>query len=496
MPVSPGRNSTAENLRRTLTGYARVAQQFFLGQTAPLTGNNVAFSAESLAARNYDEEAIGFPVRDPFRAAKLHRIGQSPEIAAAVDIIRDDTFSSEAGDSSGFRIGQYCFDGVTPVNPEFLRIGNRCISRIFRGGNLDTIVEDFLRTGDSFRSIQLDEALTRVVGLQVLPTWEMFRVEDNNGQVLRFEQRRTRSLEVKPEFTINPVICVHWRYRRLRKYGRALFEESEDDVLSLLQGYRSLERAASAVGINPNIHVMPTGSSDKTAEAYKTKHDNERARQQGMITDYYLLFGGDVRKMGGSSDVNALISNVAERRQRLNMRSRVPPWMMGIPSAGAKDISGQPALAYSRFIGAVRATFAEGVRQVIDLEFALNGFKFDDLDYEIVFPKIYTEIQQQSLGSSGNSYNNEAPATLPEPAAVPAIASFTSTMVRLREPTPQKHTSKNSQIKDKAGSKKVNWKAFAKVSTSELERAREEWEANPPDRTFDGLIAATKTNDE
>ena len=495
MPVSPGRNSTAENLRRTLTGYARVAQQFFLGQTAPITGNNVAFSAESLAARTYDEEAIGFPVRDPFRAAKLHRISQSPEVSTAIDIIKDDALSSEAGDSSAFRIGPYRFDGVTPVDPELQRIGNSCISRIFRGGNLDTIIEDFLRTGDSFRSIQLDEALTRVVGLQALPTWEMFRVEDNNGQVLRFEQRRTRSLEVEPAFTISPIICVHWRYRRLRKYGRALFEESEDDVLSLAQGYRSLERAASAVGINPNIHVMPTGSTDKTAEAYKAKHDNERARQQGMITDYYLLFGGDVRKMGGSSDVNALISNVAERRQRLNMRSRVPPWLMGIPSAGAKDISGQPAISHSRFIGAVRATFAEGVRQVIDLELALNGFKFDELDYEIVFPKIYTEIQQQSLGSSGNSYNNEASETPIEPVAAPATAGFTSTMVRLRKPIAQQQTPKNSPIKDKADSKKVDWNAFAKVSESDLERARKEWEANPPDRTFDGLIAAGEKNE-
>ena len=124
-----------------------------------------------------------------------------------------------------------------------------------------------------------------------------------------------------------------------------------------------------------------------------------------MITDYYVLYGGDVKKVGTGSDVTSLVENVGERRQRLNMQSRVPPWMMGIPSAGAKDISGQPALSYARYIGAVRAVFAEGVRQVINLELALNDYSAEDFDYEIVFPKFYTEIQQQSLGSSSNNYN-------------------------------------------------------------------------------------------
>ena len=419
MPISPGRNSIVENLFRTVTGFVKITQSLLVGQTAPRTGNCAAFSSGSLQSRNYDEEAIGYPVRDPFRAAKIARIKKSPEVSTAIDIIKDDIFSSESGDTAGFKIGDYCLDGRTLVNPEIQRIGNACIGRVFRGTSLETIVDGFLSDGDAFRSILIDESMTKVIGLQTLPTWEMFRIEDFRGDVLRFEQRRSRSLESEPEFIINPLICVHWRYRRLQKYGRALFEESEEDVISLEQGYKSLDRASLSVGINPNIHIMPSGSTDKIAESYKTKHENERIRQSGMITDYYLLYGGDVRKVGSGSDITALVSNVAERRQRLNMRSRVPPWMMGIPSAGAKDISGQPALAYSRFIGAVRATFSEGVRQVINLELALKGYHFEDLNYEIVFPKFYTEIQQQSLGASSNNYN-QAPDPLEAPDPTPA----------------------------------------------------------------------------
>ena len=459
-----------------------------LGQTAPRTGNNAAFSVGSIVSRNYDEEAISYAVRDPFRASKLARIGQSPEVSTAIDIIVNDVLSSEAGDSDAFRIGAYRFDGVTLVDPEIQRIGNACINRVFRGSTLETIAEDFLRTGDAFRSIQINELFTMVVGLKTLPTWEMFRIEDLDGQVIRFEQRRLRSLEAEPEFVISPIVCVHWRYRPSRKYGRALFEESEEDVLSLSQGYKSLDRAALAVGINPNIHTMPTGSTDKTAEAYKSKHENERQRQQGLITDYYLLFGGDVKKMDGSSDINALVSNASERRQRLNMRSRVPPWMMGIPSAGAKDISGQPALAYSRFIGGVRAKCSEGVRQVLNLEFALNGYKADELDYNIVFPKFYTEIQQQSLGSSSNSYN-EPPKNLVEPVVAPTVASFTSTMYRPLNVNAQQQTTKDAAAT-------VNWEASAEVTESDLKQAREAWESNPPDRYFDGLISASEQSNE
>ena len=163
MPIEPGRNTIVENLFRTVTGFVKVAEKLLGGQTAPRTANYASFSSGSLASRNYDEEAIGYPVRDPFRALKLARIDQCSEVGTAIDIIKDDTFSSESGDSSGFKIGDYRFDGRTLVDPEIQRIGNACISRVFRGTDLDTIVEDYLRKGDAFRSIVLDEKMKQVV---------------------------------------------------------------------------------------------------------------------------------------------------------------------------------------------------------------------------------------------------------------------------------------------------------------------------------------------
>jgi hypothetical protein len=77
--------------------------------------------------------------------------------------------------------------------------------------------------------------------------------------------------------------------------------------------------------------------------------------------------------------------------------------MIGLPSQGARDIAGQPALAYARFIGSIRAVLAEGVRQIIDLELAMNGFAKDEMQYRLIFPKIYTNTQMQSLADSTES---------------------------------------------------------------------------------------------
>jgi hypothetical protein len=111
-----------------------------------------------------------------------------------------------------------------------------------------------------------------------------------------------------------------------------------------------------------------------------------------------MTFGGEIKKLGGTwnPDLSALLDNVLQRRARIAMRSRLPSWLLGLPTQGQRDIAGQPALAYARFIGSIRVVLAEGLRQVIDLELALNGFTSDQMKYNLVFPKIYTNTQTQS----------------------------------------------------------------------------------------------------
>jgi hypothetical protein len=393
MPTAPGRNNRLEAFWRSITGWTGKLFNTPTGQTSPTIGQTVA-TYESPFNRRWDQEYVEIPIRDVHRARNLIGLRQLPEVSAALDTLIGDVFSSEDGDDMGVTIAPTLADG-TPIDPKIYELGLACIDRLIRGTDLWSVVEEFLIYGDSFRSILIDSKLTRIERLKQLPTWEIFRVEDLNGELLRFEQRNM--ISGPPQFEIHPMVCVHWRYRRYYKYGRSIFEEILPDAEALETGYYALDKAALAIGVNPNVHIMPSGWNDKQRDAYRMAY--EREKQQGtIVTDFYTAFGGDIKKLGGTwnPDLNALLDNVLQRRARIAMRSRIPPWMIGLPTQGPREIAGQPALAYARFIGTIRIVLAEGIRQIIDLELALNGFTAEQMQYKIVFPKIYTNVQAQS----------------------------------------------------------------------------------------------------
>jgi hypothetical protein len=400
MPQSLGRNTRLENIWRTLTRFFSRSANIATGQTAPLVGQVGAFSSESMWSRRWDQEYLEIPVRDGQRARELIELRKRPEIAAALDILTSDVFSSEDGDDLGFGISKTIDDEGTPIDPRILEILVNLIDRVMRGDVLNTVVEEYLVYGDSFRSLVIDPNHTKILKLKQLPTWEMFRIEDEDSNVLRFEQRRYLSgADDSAIYRIHPVVMVHWRYRRLYKYGRSLFEEIVEDSYKLEEAYFAVDKAAMAIGINPNIHLMPAGWTKEQCEAYKQAYENERDQNGRLLTDFFMGQGGDVKKLAGTwnPDLTALIDNVMQRRMRIAMRSRVPPWMIGLPTQGAREIAGQPALAYARFIGSIRAVLVEGLRQIMDLELALNGYTKEQMIYRLTFPKIYTDPQMKSV---------------------------------------------------------------------------------------------------
>lgn len=393
MPTSSGRNNRLESFWRNITGWTGRLFNTPTGQTSPTIGQSVTTS-ESPFNRRFDQEYVEIPIRDSFRARALIELRKLPEISTALDTLVGDVFSSEDGDDMGMTIAPTLAEN-TIVDPRLYDIALKCIDRVLRGTDLWAVVEEFLIYGDSFRSILLDSNLSQIQRLKQLPTWEIFRVEDLNGDLLRFEQRNM--ISGPAQFEIHPMVCVHWRYRRYYKYGRSVFDEVLPDSEALATGYYALEKAALAIGVNPNIHIMPSGWSDNQRESYRLAYEREKEKGK-IVTDFYTAFGGDIKKLAGTwnPDLGALLDNVLQRRARIAMRSRIPPWMLGLPTQGPREIAGQPALAYARFIGSIRMVLAEGIRQIIDLELALNGFSADEMNYKIVFPKIYTNVQAQS----------------------------------------------------------------------------------------------------
>ena len=382
------------------------------------TGSSQSIAAGGgLSDRNvgghYDQEKRIVPIRSPRRAKRLSQIAALPEAATIIGTVSNDVFSSQDGDDLGFTIADTLADGETLVDPLVQQICIDAINRTMRGNLLITAVEELLEGGDSFRSIVLDKRLTQVIKVKELPPWEMFRVEDADGDVVQFEQRQ-HSTDSDPDYVLSPAVCVHFRFRRDRLYGRGLFEEMYPDTISLGKGMDSLDAAVVSVGVNPNVHTLHSGADVGFLQQYKREHE-QRVRTGRTITDYYMLpsqeTGGDagtVKKMAQiNPDVKALLDNINARRRRFAMAGRLPPYLLGLETTNGKDIAGQPALAYSRFINGIRSILGEGIRQILDVELALNGIT--DADYRIIWPKIYVHSLENVMSgeSEGNPEDDE-----------------------------------------------------------------------------------------
>ncbi|MGL4909728.1 MAG: hypothetical protein ACRC4J_00805 [Cetobacterium sp.] len=334
-------------------------------------------------------EITEIPIRDYEIARELIEMKTwCPEVDTALEIIASDVFSSEDGDDIGFKIADDLID-ETPINPKVVEILTALFDRSIGGRFLEPWLVRMLAYGDAFGAIAFNKQFTQIENLVLLPTWEVFRIEEDDGTLLRFEQRST--LHDRSPIVFHPLTLIHWRYRREHLYGTSITKSIIQDWANLKAKKHDLARACRAVGVNPNVHMMPEG----TDEEYKSSYidDNESRLADGIILNYYLGHGGKVEKLAHNNpDLKALLDAIALIRQIIITKLRIPPYLGGLPAIGARDISGQPAMAYARFIGSVRGALSEGIRQLCDLELALHGIdpRQPENYYRIVFPKIFT----------------------------------------------------------------------------------------------------------
>jgi hypothetical protein len=363
------------------------------GKSAKLEygGYQRSMSVRALPQWESNSELSEYPIRDSQVAAQLiDLVERCPEVATALEIICSYCFSSETGDESGFAIVE---DEDHPY-PETVAIARSLQSRVFPGLNLYRAVHQFLAWGDCFGNLNIDFKERTIRGLLLLPVWEMFRVEDDYGNLQAFEQRS--GLRGRDTISLHPVTVIHWRYNRRHLYGRSLFRESLQDWKNLKMGADDLSTASREMGVNANIHMMPPGADENYKNRYRTDYESQLKR--GIVSDFYLLQGAGVTKAGvrWNPDLTALLANFNTWRGRIGMRSRVPPWLLGIELNKAREIAGQPALSFAIFVGYVRQQLAEGVRQMVNTELALKGVPPEQWMYRLQFPKIVTNPYEEA----------------------------------------------------------------------------------------------------
>jgi hypothetical protein len=366
---------------------------------------------DTYIGRNYDLEITERPVRDPQRAKELIELVEyCPEIGLALTELADSVWSSSDGDDQGFRIGD-CVDQAeeVPIDPEVQKILQRLIDDVIGGLNLELVPWRLCAFGDCFASLGVDLKAREIRSILFLPTWEMFRVEDDQGNLNCFEQRRYLTDGEALQF--HPIRLVHWRYKRKSLYGQPLWNGGIlEDWKNLREATTDLAMASRAIGANPNKHIMPCGYDEGYKVEYKAAY--EIAKKQGQVLDFYLDNGADIQKVGQrDSDLSSMINNVNLWRSRVAMSTGLPQWMFGLQTGGAQDIAGQPALKYARQVNRLRMSIVDGIKQICDLELALKGIPRERWLYKIEFPTIktdpYHETAQERQQAQQETQNQE-----------------------------------------------------------------------------------------
>jgi hypothetical protein len=385
------------------------------GSQRPLS-NDWQFGADgdNLVARRYDLEIPinGGLVRSPDRLRSLLEMHQyCPEIKKAISIQRDDCFSSEHGDDQGVYVSDWVDrEKKIPVDPAVKALLDEFIYQHFGAEACKPSLAETLRMGDSFSEIVFDKNFTKIERLLRLPVGEMFRVEDNKGSLMRFEQRRFQGEDLEyasagySGIAYHPMQIVHWRYQPVHIYGESLYEESLNDWEDLKVGEIDLAKACRDLGVIPVHHEMAPGSTKEDKDLYQGSH--QKAKREYLITDLYTVPGVKINRISKTgANLDPLVNRVLMRRKRIAMSCRTPAYLLGIQEDSAKQLSGQPASAYARHIASVRQMFSEGLNYVLDLHLMLSGIPPDKCRYRLVYPEIVVNPFNQPAPSQPEENN-------------------------------------------------------------------------------------------
>jgi hypothetical protein len=397
----------------------------------------------------YDLEIDEIPVRDTCGSLETTRLliemaTWCYEARNTLSYASRDVLRSRQGETTGWMISETLADG-TPINSDTRAVLLDLIERkngddwVIGGNFLEKAVRLLFGYGDAFVEVSIDrEGLSSGTGNNgkfgdygiseslYLPTWQMFVHEDRQGRILEYQQRSQLRQEIDSESMIRyiPPKIIHFMYEGQTKYGMSPFLQGVPAWKELKQVNFDIARAVRALGVNPNVHLMPEGKDEAYKKAYQKRY--ESLVSAGVVTDLFLLHGADVRKMMGvNSNLDALF------RRQLDLRFHIVPagfpvWFypgLGVEMRGAREISGEPAKAYNGILASIAFILAKGIRKAFDLELRCRlgeeRFKKDG-KYRIIFPDFGSEAEKEAVGK-GQEEGEESEETEPkaEPASEP-----------------------------------------------------------------------------
>lgn len=346
-------------------------------------------SQRSLALASYDLrkewdlEIEELPIRSPAVARQLIEIKEACyEAKFCLRMAIEDTFAGFLGDDQdAWLVSDFIDkDMSVPINTETKDIIMNLIARkenyqdyVIGGNKLERALALALSYGDCFAEIGIEKVKGQyqVSKLLYLPTWEMFRKEDDQGRLEGFEQRKYIT-SVTPDIKFHPAQVIHFRYDQKVLYGQSIFLQSVPYWDKLKEAIHNLQIASRNLAMNPNLHVYAEGMTQNQMEQYRNTIE-QRKRKQEIITDIYLYPEMDIRKITNvNPSLKPLADTILEWRARM-IPAGFPTYNFpNFPSQKARDISGEPSRRYSRMRNSWCEMLTKGIRQVIDTEIILN----------------------------------------------------------------------------------------------------------------------------
>lgn len=402
-----------------ILGYSRSARQLYGSQRSV---NSLFYNRTNYT--DYDLEIEEFPIREPDMARALIEMRTyCYEVINVLRVISQDIYASPDGSDRGWKISDFLSDGVTKVNSEtYDIIANLCERKqgkkyLVGGKALQAISDNTLLCGDSFVEVGLSrvKGKLQVSELLLLPTWEVFIREDDQGRIIAYEQRRYLS-ERPGAIQFPPYKIAHFCFNRYRIYGQSLFAgglEAWHNLKILLKDLPYIRRSTL---ISPRVHEFSEGISAEQIADYKAAHEYRNSDE--VITDYFTLPGQKITSIPGyGNNLDGHLKEYEQLRGRLIPADfpayRIPG--LFLENSSSREISGQPSQNYKRLRYEACSVLTEGLRQIIDIEIiAAKGFDWWERNgkYSIEWPAWKDNLQggssldDRDLDEQENSNNN------------------------------------------------------------------------------------------
>jgi len=375
--------------------------------------------------RAYDTEIPESSVRDPNKGKELiELVNWCYEARHCLAAAIDDTFASADGDDMGWQIGEFIDRNKTEtINPETKAILNDLVNRkesidqwVIGGDKLEKAQKQFLGYGDSFLEIgvEKDGSTYGVSNLLYLPTWEIFRRESDQGILEGFDQRRFMSSR-GADAQFDACQIVHLRHDRQFLYGQSVFAQSLQAWGNLKAATLALAQAATALGVNPTLHILPPEFDEQDRQIYIQSYQNRQL--DGIITDLFLFNNTELKKLQSDfPNLGSLIDTCNYWKYQI-IPAGFPVWFFpGLDNTGARDIAGEPARKYGRMRQSWCSILSKAIKQVCDTELVLRkGYDWylENGRYRIEWP--IWDIQQTGLINEGAQPNEQQQSNI-EPA--------------------------------------------------------------------------------